>query len=136
MIKIKIDYFLLFCIELAISLSIKITYPWSIYIFQKLFSKHQELTDNPEELKAIFQKTCFGGYKEIIQLYVDHFDKEDEESGIPQWKHCLFQENRFATSALHNYNQKLKNSHNYALGKYLSTKLKGKHISIINRFYH
>ena len=85
---------------------------------------------NSEELNAIFQKTCLGGYKEIIQLYVDHFDKQDEESGIPQWKNCLFHENPFATSALHNYNQKLKNSHNYALGKYLSSKFEGKYSSI------
>ena len=92
---------------------------------------HKQLIDNPEELKAIFQKTCLGGYKEIIQLYVDHFDKQDEESGIPQWKNCLFHENPFATSALHNYNQEDKNSHNYALGKYISKKFKGEH-SLVN----
>ena len=89
---------------------------------------------NPEELKAIFQKTCLGGYKEIIQLYVDHFDKQDEESGIPQWKDCLFHENPFATSALQSYNKKLKHSHNYDLGKYLSTKFEGKNSST-HRFY-
>ena len=110
----------------------------SNYVFQKILSKHQHLIGDPEELKAIFQKTCLGGYKEIIQLYVDHFDKEDEESGIPQWKKCLFNENPFATSALHNYKQKLTNSHNYALGKYLSTKYEGEHSrlhsSIVHRF--
>ena len=89
---------------------------------------------NPEELKAIFQKTCLGGYKEIIQLYVDHFEKEDEESGIQQWKNCLFHENQFATSALQNYNHEDKNSYNYVLGKYLSTKFEGKYSSI-HRFY-
>ena len=123
---------MIFCAELLI---LSITYLWSNYVFQKILSKHQQLIDDPEELKAIFQKTCLGGYKEIIQLYVDHFEKEDEESGIQQWKNCLFHENQFATSALHNYNQKLTNSHNYALGKYLSTKLEGKHSSIIHRFY-
>ena len=96
---------------------------------------HKQLIDNPEELKAIFQKTCLGGYKEIIQLYVDHFDKQDEESGIPQWKNCLFHENPFATSALHNHNLELKNSHNYDLGKYLSTKFEGEHSSIVHRLY-
>ena len=40
--------------------------------------------------------------------YVDHFDKQDEESGIPQWKDCLFHENPFATYALQSYNKKLK----------------------------
>ena len=114
----------------------KITYLWSNYVFQKILSKHQHLISNPEELKAIFQKTCLGGYKEIIRLYVDHFDKEDEESGIPQWKNCLFHENPFATSALHNFNQNLENSYNYALGKYLSTKLEGKHSSIIVHRFH
>ena len=90
---------------------------------------------NPEELKAIFQKTCLGGYKEIIQLYVDYFDEQDEEFGIPQWKDCLFQENPFATSALQNYNQVDKNSYNYVLGKYLSTKFEGKHSSMAHRFF-
>ena len=104
-------------------------------LFQKILSKHKQLIGNPEELKAIFQKTCFGGYKEIIQLYVDHFDKQDEESGIPQWKDCLFHENPFATSALQSYNKKLKKSHNYALGKYLSTKFEGNNFSIVHRFY-
>ena len=90
---------------------------------------------NPEELKAIFQKTCLGGNKEIIQLYVDHFEKEDEESGIQQWKDCLFHKNPFAISALHNYNQNLTTLHNYALGKYLSTKFEGEHSSIVHRLY-
>ena len=107
----------------------------SNYVFQKILSKCDQLIDDPEELKAIFQKTCLGGYKEIIQLYVDHFDKQDEESGIPQWKKCLFHGNQFATSALQNYNQELTNSHNYALGKYFSTKFEGEHSSIVHRFY-
>ena len=110
----------------------KIIYLWSNYVFQKILSKHQQLIGNTEELKAIFQKTCLGGYKEIIQLYVDHFDKQDEESGIPQWKNILFHENQFATSALQNYNQEDKNSYNYFLGKYLSTKFEGKHSSIVH----
>ena len=90
---------------------------------------------NAEELKAIFQKACLGGYEEIIQLYVDYFDEQDEEFGIPQWKDCLFQENPFATSALQNYNQVDKNSYNYVLGKYLSTKFEGKHSSMAHRFF-
>ena len=107
-----------------------VTYIWSNYVFQKILSKHQQLKINPDELKAIFQKTCLGGFKEIIQLYVEHFDKDDEESENPHWKNCLFHENHFAISALQNYNQKLTNSHNYALGKYLSTKFEGKYSSI------
>ena len=132
--KIEKDYFLLFCVKLLILIVMKITYLWS-NVFQKILTKHQQLIGNPEELKAIFQKTCLGGYKEIIQLYVEHFDIQDEETGIPQWKDCLFHENHFATSALQSYNKKLKYSHNYDLGKYLSTKFEGNHFSIVQRFY-
>ena len=97
--------------------------------------KDQQLIGNSEELKGIFQKTCFGGYKEIIQLYIEHFEKGDEESGIQQWRECLFNENPFAISALSSYSHEQKNSHNYALGKYLSTKFEGKNFTIVHSFY-
>ena len=81
--------------------------------------KEQHLIGNSDELKDIFQKTCFGGYKEIIQLYVDHFDEEDEESRMLHCRDLLFNDNPFADSALNNYIQKEEKAENFGLGEYL-----------------
>ena len=77
--------------------------------------------NDPEELKAIFRKGCLGGYKDIIELIVNHIGqtKDAESQNYSDWHEHLFDDNEASEFAINIYKTGNKRSTHYALGKYL-----------------
>ena len=76
---------------------------------------------DPEELKAIFRKGCLGGYKDIIELIVNHISqtKDEESQNYSNWHEHLFSDNEGSKFAITIFKSGNKGSTHYTLGKYL-----------------
>ena len=71
--------------------------------------------------EAIFRKGCLGGYKDIVELIVNHIGqtKDTESENYSGWHEHLFSDNEASKFAIKIYKSGNKESTHYTLGKYL-----------------